>query len=261
MKIRNILIGLGVLSLLAGCNDYLDVDAPSKYDNSTVFNSTTTANKALNGVYATILVDNSFGNMLYNTLQLNSDVDFSSNGNEVSQKDAPRRFDMTADAGSTEKLWNALYKSVESANEFVYNIEHSSIMTKGSTTYADAAQMDGEAKVLRAMCLYELLCYYGDIPFTFEPTFQSNNFFPAIVNRDTVYADVIKDLEEAAPKMKSVTQLSDGVERVSKEACWAMIVRMALQAGGYSLRPSTTKTSTRLQEIMPTVSSNRVHTD
>ena len=123
MKIKHIFIGLGALSLLAGCNDYLDVDAPSKYDNATVFNFTTTADKALNGVYATILVDNSFGNTLYNSLQLNSDVDFSSNANETSQKDAPRRFDMTADAGSTEKLWNALYKSVESANEFVYNIE------------------------------------------------------------------------------------------------------------------------------------------
>ena len=238
MKIKHIFIGLGALSLLAGCNDYLDVDAPSKYDNATVFNSTTTADKALNGVYATILVDNSFGNTLYNSLQLNSDVDFSSNANETSQKDAPRRFDMTAEAGSTERLWNALYKSVESANEFVYNIEHSPLMEKGSKTYADAAQMAGEAKVLRAMCLYELLCYYGDIPFTFEPTFQSNNFFPQIVNRDSVYTAVIKDLEKAAPLMKSVNQLSDGVERVSKEACWAMIARMALQAGGYSLRPT-----------------------
>jgi hypothetical protein len=67
--------------------------------------------------------------------------------------------------------------------------------------------------------------------------------------------------------MKSTAALSDGVERISKEACWAMIARMALQAGGYSLRPvdgsatsygqmavrATTRTFTRRPVPMPTL--------
>lgn len=36
---------------------------------------------------------------------------------------------------------------------------------------------------------------------------------------------------------KFAADISGGVERVSKEFCWAMIARMALSCGGYSLRP------------------------
>ena len=238
MKLRNIILGVGCLGILTACNDYLDVDAPSKNLPDKVYSSTTEKDKALNGVYSTILSDATFGNKLYNNYMLNSDVDFSANSNEQPQSDAPRRFDMTTNAGSAEKLWNQLYATIETANTFVYNAEQSPVLKSGDKDdVADVNQMIGEAKVMRAMAAYELLCYYGDVPFSFKPTYQSENFLPDIVSRDTVYQDVINDLIAAAPKMKSVTALSEGVERISKEACWAMIARMALQAGGYSLRP------------------------
>ena len=61
MKIRNILIGgIGLLALTA-CNDYLDVDAPSKQTTELVFSSSSEANQALNGVYAKVVSDNAFG--------------------------------------------------------------------------------------------------------------------------------------------------------------------------------------------------------
>mgnify|MGYP001440892278 FL=1 len=233
---------LGLLSLTA-CNDFLDVDAPSSNTTEQVYSSATEMNKALNGVYAKILSDNTFGRYLYNDLQLNSDVDFSANSNENANNNAPRRFDMTADGGNTEKLWNSLYEAIEAANEFVYNTEHSSVYNAQHPDYHNMTQMVGEAKVIRAMCIYELLCYYGDIPFTFEPTYQSQNFLPDVTNRDEVYAQVIADLEAAAPLMKSVNAVDQGIERVTKEACWAMISRMALQAGGYSLRPGSSPNS------------------
>lgn len=237
MKLRNIILGIGALGLLTACSDYLDVDAPSKNLPDKVYSSTGEMDKALNGVYSTILTGNTFGNALYNGCMLNSDVDFASNSNEQAQNNQPRRFDMNTNAGYAETLWNSLYSIVETANTFVYNAEHSDLYNEANEDYADVTQMVGEAKVIRAMALYELVCYYGDVPFTFEPTYQSENFFPDIVSRDTIYQTVINDLIEAAPKMKSVTALSEGVERISKEACQAMIARLALQAGGYSLRP------------------------
>ncbi len=238
MKFKNIILGIGILGAMTGCNDYLDVDAPSRYENDYVFGSTGEMNTALNGVYAEILSGNTFGGNLYRTLQLNSDVDFSANSNENAQTNAPQRFDCTSDASSASSLWNQLYETVEVANNFIYNAENSKINTPGNEDYADVQQMIGEAKVMRAMAYYELLCYYGDVPFTFKNTYQSQDFVPPITSRDTVYAEVINDLRAAAPHMKYTSSLSEGVERISKEACWAMIARMALQAGGYSLRPN-----------------------
>lgn len=235
MKINNILIGGICMLALSACNDYLDVDVPSKSSDEEIYTSETETNLALNGVYAKALTDNAFGNMAYNNLLLNSDVDFATNSNEVSQLNAPRRFDCTAESGDAEKFWNALYSGVETANNFIYNLENSEMY---STENANLTQMLGEAKVLRAMFYYELLCYWGDIPFSLLPTFVTQEFILPITSRDEVYKQLIADLEGIAPLMKTTSEISEGIERPSKEACWAMIARLALQAGGYSLRPA-----------------------
>lgn len=252
MKIRNILIsGLGVMALTA-CNDFLDVEAPSKQTVDAVFSSSQEVNAALNGVYAKVMVNNAFGNYLYNTVMLNSDVDFTANSNENAQSNTPRRFDVTASGSSVKSLWEALYDGVESANEFIYNLENSpiySIETNTSTlvdefgnestvstpVVNEYTQMIGEAKMIRAMFYHELLSYWGDVPFTFVPTSVTGDFTPPITNRQVISDALIEDLSDIAEYMYSDRNLSSAPERISKEAVYAMIARLALQAGGYSL--------------------------
>ena len=252
MNIRNILIsGLGAMALTA-CNDFLDVEAPSKQTVDAVFGSSQEVNSALNGVYAKVMVNDAFGNALYNTVMLNSDVDFTANSNENAQSNTPRRFDVTSSGSAVSKLWTALYDGVESANEFIYNLENSPIYSKESniSTVVDEfgnetqvstpvvneyTQMIGEAKMMRAMFYHELLSYWGDVPFTLKPTSVTGDFAPAIVDRQTISDALIADLREAAEYMYSDKNISDAPERISKEAVYAMIARLALQAGGYSL--------------------------
>ena len=50
MKFKNIIIcGMGLWALTA-CNDYLDVDAPSKFSPESIYKSAKDVNTALNGV-------------------------------------------------------------------------------------------------------------------------------------------------------------------------------------------------------------------
>lgn len=236
MKLKNIFIGgLGVMALTA-CNDYLDVDAPSKYDPATIYSSAKDVKQALNGVYADILSSNTFGNAYTYSLVLNSDVDFVSNTKETKQTDTPKRYDVDASCGTAKKTWDATYAGIENANNFCHYLSTSSLYTPSNENYAELQQYMGEAKVLRAMLYYELLCYWGDVPFTLEPTSETGNFVPAIVSRDEIAKKIIADLAAAAPAMEYARDNADGIERVSKEACWAMIARIALQASGYSLR-------------------------
>jgi hypothetical protein len=224
--------GLGALVLTA-CNDYLDVDSPSKYSIEDVFSSQKDAGQALNGVYASILTNNCFGQAYTNSLVLNSDVDYVSNSRESKQSNTPQRYDCDANSSTVNSVWNATWTAIENANNFVYNLKNGSIYSEKN---AEVMQMLGEAKVLRAMLYYELLCYWGDAPFTFEPTSATENFAPAIKSRDEIAKALVEDLAQAAPKMKFASEISEGIERASKEACWAMIARIALQAAGYSLR-------------------------
>lgn len=255
MKLNKIFIsGMAMLSLTA-CNDFLDVDPDSTSANTEfIYNNEGEISTALNGVYAQILSGNTFGNNLYKDFQLNSDVDFSTNTSETASGNKPARFDTRSDAGNINSLWNALYIGVETANEFIFNLKNSKLYEeKMKTEIADGentggvvteevpnvtklTQMMGEAKVMRAMFYHELLSYWGDIPFTFKATYETNNLYPEVTDRQVVSDSLIADLRHAAEWMQSdKDETLDAPERISKEAAYAMIARLALQAGGYSL--------------------------
>ena len=255
MKLNKIFIsGMAMLSLTA-CNDFLDVDPDSTSANTEfIYNNEGEISTALNGVYAQILSGSTFGNNLYKDFQLNSDVDFSTNTSETASGNKPARFDTRSDAGNINSLWNALYKGVETANEFIFNLKNSKLYEeKMKTEIADGednggvvteevpnvtklTQMMGEAKVMRAMFYHELLSYWGDIPFTFKATYETNNLYPEVTDRQVVSDSLIADLRHAAEWMQSDKDETLGApERISKEAAYAMIARLALQAGGYSL--------------------------
>ena len=245
---------MAMLSLTA-CNDFLDVDPDSTSANTEfIYNNEGEISTALNGVYAQILSGSTFGNNLYKDFQLNSDVDFSTNTSETASGNKPARFDTRSDAGNINSLWNALYTGVETANEFIFNLKNSKLYEeKMKTEIADGentggvvteevpnvtklTQMMGEAKVMRAMFYHELLSYWGDIPFTFKATYETNNLYPEVTDRQVVSDSLIADLRHAAEWMQSDKDATlDAPERISKEAAYAMIARLALQAGGYSL--------------------------
>lgn len=247
MKIKNIILGgLGVLALTA-CNDYLDVDAASTSATpENIYSNETEVKTALNGVYTKILSGSTFGNTLYNGMMLNSDVDFSTNSSNTFSGNSPKRFDMRTDAKSTKDLWNALYSGVEEANEFIYFLGKSGLYSEDSVTTQTGdviytvtpyTQMMGEAKVMRAMFYHELLSYYGDVPFSMKSTYETNQPLLPVADRLTISNELINDLCKAAEYMNSDAAISDAPRRISKEAAYAMIARLALQAGGYSLQP------------------------
>lgn len=177
-----------------------------------------------------------YGDAYFTKFVFNSDVEFTTNTSDVATNNSFRRFDGNSTASDVEKFWNAAYSGVEYANNFVYYLERSPLY---STEDAEIMQMMGEAKVIRAMFFHDLVTYFGDIPFTFEPASVVENYVMPIVSRDEVYKTLIEDLKSIAPYMKFAANLSNGVERASKEFCWSMIARMAMHAGGYSLRPDT----------------------
>ena len=218
------------------CSDFLDVDSVSKYDSEGVFGEKTEINRALNGVYAKLMSGDFYGDAYFTKFVFNSDVEFTTNTSDVATNNSFRRFDGNSTASDVEKFWNAAYSGVEYANNFVYYLERSPLY---STADAEIMQMMGEAKVIRAMFFHDLVTYFGDIPFTFEPASVVENYVMPIVSRDEVYKTLIEDLKSIAPYMKFAANLSNGVERASKEFCWSMIARMAMHAGGYSLRPDT----------------------
>lgn len=224
---------------LASCSDFLEVDAPSKIDPDYVFADKTEIDRALNGVYATLLSNNTFGKHLISTFALNSDVEFHINNNHYNTHNSYRRFDCDPAGSEIEAVWRELYAGVERANKFINTLEESDLYVPDDKGEIDdeLTQMMGEAKVLRAIFYHELTWLFGDVPASWLATDKAENLIYPIMNRTEMLQYLIDDLKGCADGMKFAKDMSLGVERISKEMAWSMIARLALTAGGYSLYP------------------------
>ncbi len=218
---------------LTACNDYLDVDAPSAYTEEYVYGQESEIERALNGVYAKALVSNLYGNAYQYTFQLNSDVDIQISSSSTHSHTTYARLDCDDQGSGIYNFWNAAYTLVEYANLFIASTERSELYDTENT---NIMQMLGEAKCLRAMAYHDLVVMFGDVPFSFESTADRglDEVMP-VTDRQIVQDSLINDLISIAPYMQPASSVT--VEHCSKEFAQAMIARIALTAGGYSLRP------------------------
>lgn len=241
MKMNNKKIFFAGLAFMGitSCSDYLDVDSPSKFGDEDVFSSIEEANRLLNGVYSNLASNNTYGNAYLTTFCLNSDVEFTTSTNETqsTSHNEYKLFDCEADASSLASTWNAAYATVESANNFVNAAEACDLYNDGDE---DLMQMIGEAKCIRAMNYLDMVIMWGDIPFSLTRAYESESLVMPMADRDDILSALIDDLKEAAPTMKLSSEISEGIERCSKEFAWALIARIALYRGGYSLHPGAT---------------------
>jgi hypothetical protein len=233
MKLKNILV-IGLTSLtLVSCNDFLNVESPSSYSEEFVFSQKTEINRALNGVYASILVNDLYGKAFQRTFILNNDVEMMISSTNVATHNSYARFDCDDQGSEINKYWQAAYKAIEDANRFIYNLENSPLYNEEDT---EIMQMMGEAKCIRAMVYHDMVVMFGDIPFTFRPASQlEGDYVIPIMDRKEIQDNLINDLKAIAPKMSSSASVT--VERASQEFAYALIARIALTAGGYSLHP------------------------
>jgi hypothetical protein len=177
MKLKNtLIIGLATLTLIS-CNDFLDVDSPSSYNEDFVFSQETEISRALNGVYASILVGDLYGSAYQKTFNLNSDVDMQMYTGNVATHNSYARFDCDDQGGEIDKYWRASYKAIEDANRFIRGVETGPLYNEENTA---VMQMLGEAKCLRAMVYHDLVVMFGDVPF-FRFLFFTFPYFPAIL--------------------------------------------------------------------------------
>lgn len=233
MKLKKYLYtGVALLSLTA-CNDFLDVDAPSAYTTEFVFSQKSEISRALNGVYAQALVGDLYGNAYLSKFNLNSDVDIAISSATAHSHTSYQRLDCDDQGGDIYKFWTAAYSLIEYCNKFVTAAESSSIYDESD---AELMQWIGEAKCLRAMAYHDLTVMFGDVPFTMTPSAEhGTDFIIPIADRLDIQKALIEDLQKASISMSSTRTTT--VERCSKEFAQALIARIAMTAGGYTLRP------------------------
>ena len=232
----SVLAAVAVMSL-SSCSEegFFDVKAPSAADESNVYSNYTLSEYAIFSISETFGHTNNYRGRFLPWYGFNTDVEWYNGTNTTGKQLA--QYNPTTN-NTQLNLDNGPY------NEMFVGIERANLAIEGLRTYGDIenqpdmAYLLGEALTLRAMIYYDLIKAWGDVPARFEPI-NSDNIFMAKSSRDTIYVQILKDLEEAIPYLYWPNESSQTAttDRINKAFACGLYARIALAASGYALRP------------------------
>jgi hypothetical protein len=234
--IITVVIATLIISAIS-CKDYLKVQSNSSFTETTSFSNLDFAAKAVNGIYANLANYWLYG-VMHIWTSCDNDIEFATWINDAGDNSLAH---YTADDGSTRVLniWNTYYQTIERANICIDNLPVSPIWDGPQASQAH--YLYGEAVTLRAMCYYDLIQYWGDVPFKTKSTQSGDQFNLPKTDRDSIYEHIVKDLfkvEDYVPWMAEVGT----AERITKGFVKGLRARIALAYAGFSVRNKTFET-------------------
>ncbi|MCD8185995.1 MAG: RagB/SusD family nutrient uptake outer membrane protein [Rikenellaceae bacterium] len=107
-----------------------------------------------------------------------------------------------------------------------------------TTKVSNVSQMLGETRTLRAMMYLDMTRLWGgDIPFRTWGSQADEDYAMPATQRHLIWEWLIEDLIAAEPTMQYASDIQYGVERAAREFCQGLIALIAMNRGGWYLRP------------------------
>lgn len=248
------LVILSVVALSMGmtsCADWLEMPSYTSADSETVFKNEEAAELFVTGCYRGIIPTELVYQLMAGETVTHSSEDGTTNNGKYNI--CNWFYDSTSPYTVTT-LYNEEYSAIEATNIAIKNLNLMPETTKRNSLL-------GEALALRAFAYLNLISIYGDVPANWEPLEDmdpdaESTFYPKRTSRDVIYDRIVSDLQTAANYMPWFEESGFATtERLTKQSTLALLARVALYAGGYSLRwnletndPATLKVSRRSDE-------------
>ncbi|HEX5553647.1 MAG TPA: RagB/SusD family nutrient uptake outer membrane protein [Chitinophagaceae bacterium] len=232
---------LASLLSLTSCKDYLTLNPISSFGPDAVFGTVANAQKAVFGTYQELSGDQAYGIRVSMYFPFDNDLMMGAGGHNDNDRRDIGRYNLTAGNKQLYKPFNQMYKGIERANQCIKYIPQMSLYKSGSPVQKGELQrLYGEVLTLRAQFYFALVRNWGDVPAQWVPSTDQPNLFLKKTDRDSIYAHILNDLrtaEDLVPWRSGVSALGDANdERITKGAVKGLRARIALFAGGYSLR-------------------------
>jgi starch-binding outer membrane protein, SusD/RagB family len=235
MKFKLTLIALVLVTL--SCNDFLEPVSISTFDQNYVFSNVDDARRGVNAIYVQFGTDG-FRSRLSNNMTGNTDIERQSGWGNAGDRYQIWHLDALSTNGDLRQFWNAAYTAIRDANIAIEGIESSGALTSNDIqTSRLMNQYLGEAYTLRSYWYSMLIYFFGDVPNVRVAPKAGNDFFLGREDRIKILDEQIEDLIKIEEKMLWADQCQYGIEQVSREFTLGMIARLALQRGGYYLKP------------------------
>lgn len=219
------------------CEDFLKSESKSTFTEQSAFYNVDFATKTVNGIYNNLLDQNLY-EFIFLFTKCDNDIEFN-DGNEDNSVNTMSHYNATSGTTYIKQMWDLFYQSIEMSNIIIDNLPKSKIWTDENSEKAH--QLYAEAITLRALCYYELVITWGDVPFKIKSTQSGDNFNVPKTDRDVIYEYLIKDLADVEEYLPWMTETKTA-ERINRSFAKGLRARMALSYAGFSLRNKTLET-------------------
>ena len=218
---------LGASGMIS-CTDTLTEKPDSFYEKDSYFTDAQNADMAVMGIYSSISDQNHYGSAEMATPS--SDDMYMING---TNKDNTRRdishYNVDASNQWLQNIWILNYQGIDRANMCIDGI-------RGMAGYEGSEKLqklDAEAHFLRAFQAFDLVKYWGDVPFKTTYSKDYSSAYTARVDRDQIFDQMVEDLNFAKEHLPWATATSSP-ERATQGAARAMLMRVLLQRAGHT---------------------------
>ncbi|MGV8092252.1 MAG: RagB/SusD family nutrient uptake outer membrane protein [Mangrovibacterium sp.] len=236
-------VAVFLLFTLTACDDYLETESPSKLSSETVYETASMTQAAIMGIYSKMTDAYVYGQKLsvnwqgVSDIECNGSFSTSTYNQTTSDYGAGNFYD---NSYNTTTKWDRLFEFAELATTAVEGIRNSPILESSSS---EMKPLLGEALTLRSLAYFELVRYWGDVPFkTGTSKSDLSNVYMSKTDRDSIYYYLVKDLQEAVEYLPWLNESTDysTCERITKGFAKGLLARIALFAGGWSIRDGNT---------------------
>lgn len=192
--------------------------------------------KAVLGVYEVMSHNKTYGFYMSLVFDIDSDLGFMEGANFSNDNRTLAHYNSAPTHNYTTDAWREIYRGIDRANVAIDRIPKMDLLNTGSETEkAELKRCLAEAKFLRGLYYFDLVRFFGDVPFKTTSTKAEDDMKLPRTDREIIYDQIIKDMTEAIEDIPEVSAKSND-ERVSKGAVKGVLARVYLGRGGYSLR-------------------------
>ena len=239
MKKNKLVYVLGALLSMGVVSCDLTEKPTSFYEMDTYFTTADKAKMAVIGIYDCLAAEGSYGQ--YVMPFASSDDMYMVRGTATG--DGTRRdishYALTSSNTWVASVWNYIYEGIDRANTAIAGIEK----MPGYENSDELKELVAQARFLRAFLAFDLVRYWGDVPFKTRSTGSFGDTAQPRTEREKIYDQIIIDLDFAKIHLKPGNEVASS-EVPCRGAARALLMRVYLQRAGYSL-DRTTRTLTR----------------
>lgn len=235
----------------AGCNKFLEEEDPSNLTPETYYTLPEHATAAIASAYAQTRFFTGGAGIFVSNFQMVEAVTGTVKTETGQNSDLNNLLGLgfNGDNVMVGNWWNSLYNLVAQTNQILERVPGINPMDE-----AQKKRVLGEAYFLRAWAYFYLVRLWGDVPLILaSQTTSSEDFYPARASAQSVYDQIVKDLQAAEA---SGLPWTDATGRVSLGAVKSLLSKVYLTMAGQPMNKGASHYKLAADKALEVINSN-----